>query len=53
MCIRDSDRDLADKVFAQLQAMNKEYNKTLLVVTHDPLIAQRCDRVLHIEALAR
>lgn len=47
------DRDLADKVFAQLQAMNKEYNKTLLVVTHDPLIAQRCDRVLHIEALAR
>lgn len=47
------DRDLADTVFAQLQSMNKEYDKTLIVVTHDPLIAQRCEHMLHIEALAR
>jgi putative ABC transport system ATP-binding protein len=27
----------------------KEYQKTVLMVTHDPLVAQRADITLHLE----
>jgi ABC-type lipoprotein export system ATPase subunit len=27
----------------------KEYTKTVLMVTHDPLVAQRADLTLHLE----
>jgi len=30
--------------------LNREVGTTLVLVTHDPAIAQRCDRQLHIEA---
>lgn len=47
------DHHLAEQVFHQLQVVNKEYGKTLIIVTHDPLIAQQCDRLLQIDALPR
>jgi ABC-type lipoprotein export system ATPase subunit len=27
----------------------KEFNKTVLMVTHDPVVAQRADLTLHLE----
>jgi lipoprotein-releasing system ATP-binding protein len=38
----------ADEVFALLRAFNRDYGVTLLVVTHDPRLARRCDRVLEL-----
>lgn len=46
------DRALADTVFAQLLDAQHRYGKTLVVVTHDPAIAARCDRVLDLGAVS-
>jgi len=37
-------------VMALMFEMNRESGTTLVLVTHDPRIAERCDRQLHIEA---
>ncbi|AHE98199.1 ABC transporter ATP-binding protein [Thioalkalivibrio paradoxus] len=42
------DRDRAGKVFALLQAMNRETGTALVLVTHDPALAARMDRTLHL-----
>ena len=39
-----------EKVMALMFALNREAGTTLVLVTHDPAIATRCDRQLHIEA---
>ena len=39
-----------ERVMALMFEMNRERGTTLVLVTHDPLIAARCDRQLHIEA---
>jgi putative ABC transport system ATP-binding protein len=39
-----------EKVMELMFEMNREAGTTLVLVTHDPAIAQRCDRQLHIEA---
>ena len=38
----------ADEVFALLRAFNRDFGVTFLVVTHDPRLARRCDRVLEL-----
>ncbi|MDN3922866.1 ABC transporter ATP-binding protein [Roseateles violae] len=38
------------QVMALMFEMNREAGTTLVLVTHDPAIAQRCERQLHIEA---
>ena len=38
------------KVMALMFEMNRESGTTLVLVTHDQAIAERCDRQLHIEA---
>lgn len=38
------------RVMALMFAMNQDARTTLVLVTHDPVIAARCDRQLHIEA---
>jgi len=38
----------ADEVFALLRAFNHDFGVTFLVVTHDPRLARRCDRVLEL-----
>ncbi len=38
----------ADEVFALLRGINRDEGTTFLVVTHDPRLARRCDRVVEI-----
>ena len=39
-----------EKVMSLMFDLNREAGTTLVLVTHDPTIAARCDRQLHIEA---
>ncbi len=45
----DLDRKSADEVLALLERLVQEHGKTVLMVTHDPLAAQRARVVLHLE----
>jgi lipoprotein-releasing system ATP-binding protein len=42
------DRASSDEVFALLRRMHVELNTSFIVVTHDPRLAARCDRVLEL-----
>jgi putative ABC transport system ATP-binding protein len=43
------DAQSADEVLTMLSRLNKEYNKTVIMVTHDPHAARFAGRVLHLE----
>jgi putative ABC transport system ATP-binding protein len=45
----DLDRKSADEIMDLIQRLVKEYRKTVLMVTHDPVVAQRADQTLHLE----
>src|SRR5216117_2064152 len=45
----DLDRKSADEVLDLLDRLVREYGKTALMVTHDPLAAERARVVLHLE----
>jgi putative ABC transport system ATP-binding protein len=45
----DLDRESANAVMDLLRRLNDELGKTLLVVTHDDVAAQRTRRVLHLD----
>ena len=45
----DLDRKAGDEILDLLQALNKEHNKTIVMVTHDPHAAARAKRTLHLE----
>ena len=45
----DLDRDSANSVMDLLRALNDKLGKTLLVVTHDPVAADRARRQLHLD----
>jgi lipoprotein-releasing system ATP-binding protein len=42
------DRASSDEVFALMRRMHAELNTSFLVVTHDPRLAERCDRVIEL-----
>lgn len=42
----DLDREMADDILKLLQMLNKEHNKTIVMVTHDPLAAEYAREVL-------
>jgi lipoprotein-releasing system ATP-binding protein len=42
------DRASSDEVFALMRRMHTELNTSFLVVTHDPRLAERCDRVIDL-----
>jgi putative ABC transport system ATP-binding protein len=42
------DRHTGDKIADLLFSMNQQYGTTLILVTHDPLLAARCDRRLRL-----
>jgi lipoprotein-releasing system ATP-binding protein len=42
------DRHSSDEVFALMRRMHAELGTTFLVVTHDPRLAARCDRVVEL-----
>jgi len=45
----DLDRKSGDEVLALLEALNDEYGKTIVMVTHDPHAAERAHRVIHLD----
>ena len=48
MCIRDSEKT-GDFIMQLLFDLNRDTGATLLLVTHDPKLAARCDRTLRLE----
>jgi putative ABC transport system ATP-binding protein len=45
----DLDRQSADEVLTLLERLNREFHKTIVMVTHDPHAAARAKRTLHLE----
>jgi putative ABC transport system ATP-binding protein len=44
----DLDRKSADDIMALILTLVKQYKKTVLMVTHDPEVAERADIILHL-----
>jgi putative ABC transport system ATP-binding protein len=45
----DLDRKSADEIMELISRLSREQGKTVLLVSHDPLAAERADVVLHLE----
>jgi putative ABC transport system ATP-binding protein len=45
----DLDRTTAGEILDLLELLNRELEKTIIMVTHDPLAAQRANRILHLD----
>jgi putative ABC transport system ATP-binding protein len=45
----DLDRKSADEIMALMEELVSKYHKTVLMVTHDPLVAARAHTILHLE----
>ena len=45
----DLDRQSADEILKLLEKLNRELGKTIVMVTHDPLAAQRATMTLHLD----
>ncbi|MPZ99248.1 MAG: ATP-binding cassette domain-containing protein [Dehalococcoidia bacterium] len=44
----DLDSTTADQIMTLMQDLNREQQQTFVIVTHDPGIAQRCHRIIHM-----
>ena len=42
------DTHTADEIFALLRDVNREHRTAFVIVTHDPRLAQRCDRQVEL-----
>jgi len=45
----DLDRKAGDEILNLLQTLNKDHNKTIIMVTHDPHAAERATRTVHLD----
>jgi putative ABC transport system ATP-binding protein len=45
----DLDRKSAEEILTLLERLNKEFKKTIVMVTHDPHAAERASRQLHLD----
>ena len=45
----DLDRKTADEVLSLLQQLNREFGKTIVMVTHDPKAAEYANRTVHLD----
>lgn len=45
----DLDRQSAEEVLGLLQVLNRQYNKTIVMVTHDPKAAEYARSILHLD----
>ena len=45
----DLDRTSAEEILELLEQLNKEFQKTIVMVTHDPQAARRATRLLHLD----
>ena len=43
------DRLTAGEILDLLELLNREFEKTIVMVTHDPLAARRATRTLHLD----
>ena len=44
----DLDTKTADDIMSLIQELNREQQQTCVIVTHDPEIAARCHRTIHM-----
>lgn len=44
----DLDSHTADEIMELMQALNREHGQTFVIVTHDPGVAARCHRTVHM-----
>ena len=44
----DLDSHTADEIMSLMQQLNREQHQTFVIVTHDPGIAERCHRIVHM-----
>ena len=42
------DTKTADEIFSLLREFNRDHGSACLIVTHDPRLAHRCDRIIHL-----
>lgn len=45
----DLDRETADEILEMLQLLNRDYGKTIIMVTHDPEAAKYAKRTVHLD----
>lgn len=45
----DLDRTTAGEILDLIELLNREFSKTIVMVTHDPLAARRASRILHLD----
>ncbi len=45
----DLDRETANEILTMLQELNRDYGKTIVMVTHDPEAAKYAHKVLHLD----
>src|SRR5512137_2016635 len=45
----DLDRKSGDDILNLLETLNREYGKTIIMVTHDPHAAERSNRTIHLD----
>jgi len=45
----DLDRKSAEEILQLIEKLNKEHQKTIVMVTHDPHAAERARRVVHLD----
>lgn len=45
----DLDRNSAEEILTLMERLNKEFQKTIIMVTHDPHAAERAKQVKHLE----
>jgi putative ABC transport system ATP-binding protein len=46
----DLDRKMANEIMQLLRDLNTKYNKTVVMVTHDQLVVDKCDYVVNLES---
>jgi putative ABC transport system ATP-binding protein len=45
----DLDKNSADEILTLMERLNKEFNKTIIMVTHDPHAASKAHKIRHLE----
>ena len=45
----DLDRTTADEILSLLELLNREHNKTIIMVTHDPKAAEHARHIVHLD----
>ncbi len=45
----DLDRQSAEDILNLMEQLNREFEKTIVMVTHDPMAAKRATRILHLD----